>query len=769
MGKITNQRVSRFVRRGTSWVFALALSFVFPSANAQLPTPLPQPNVNLLTSGDVYAIARLADGSVLIGGRFVSVNGVLRSNIAKRLPDGTLDPNWHPAIDGDVRALAVDGNGNVYAGGEFSHVDGYARRNLVKISPTGTVVPGWDPSPDGMVQAILVNAAGEAFVGGWFDNIGGQARSKLAKVAVSSGIVAPQWNPSPAAATAILALRLSHDGKLYAGGQYSGIGGLQRKNIAKVSMSGPGAVDPDWDPSPNTTVTDIAVAPDGSVFITGEFWEFRTPTNQYWFRNNLAKLSGTGSGLIIGEWDPFNFEQGRLSRHVAVDENGWVYVSGGQSYLTFPDGSSSEVIRVSASGAGQIDAPWNPRVAGSAYVLLADGDKLFVGGSVNEAAGQMRLGFVALDANANAGPVFDAEAPGNVAFAMATQSDGRLIISGKFAKANGQLRGGLLRLNTDGSLDADWNPSPNGVVRAIAFATDGSAILGGNFSQIGGQRLNAIAKLSSVDGSADPSWKPELAGYVRTITSDNAGLIYAAGAFNHGSGSAYQRNLVRIDENGIGEVDTTWRPDPNGEVQELSLDGHGALFLRGQFLAVNGEPRKRIAKLLTTGPTVVDLLWNPRPLVQMYQIVADGLGSLFVAGGAFPITGGGSTAAIAKLSTSGVGDADPLWKPFSGRVARHIAIDAQSNSLFADSSTYDATTGIDTYYLSKHSTNGTGEADPAWSPTVNSAVTSIRVNAGKVLLGGYFTEVSGQQRYGLAALPLSVPDVIHMNGFDSVP
>lgn len=766
MQRILKHRAAAAARSFVMGLLLAASSMSWSTADAQLPTPLPTPNVNLLTAGSVYAIARLADGSVVIGGQFVSINGALRSNIAKRLPDGSLDPDWHPAIDGFVAALAVDADGNVYAGGEFSHVDGYARRNLVKISPAGAVVPGWDPSPDGLVQAILVNAAGDAFVGGWFSNIGGQVRSRLAKVSTSNGAVDPQWNPAPAAATAILVLRLSHDGALYVGGQFSGIGGLPQRNIAKVSMSGTGAVDPDWNPSPNNTVTDIAVASDGSVFVTGEFWQFRSATGDPWLQRNLAKVSGTGSGSIIEGWDPFNFEQTLTARRVAIGGDGWLYVSG-SIWSSSPDGTTNALLRVSQTGTGQIDPSWNPRAKGSPYVLsFADG-KLLVGGDLYQAAGQTRLGFVALKANASPDVAFDAEAPGGATFAVAAQSDGRLIVSGQFAKANGQLRGGLLRLNADGSLDMNWNPSPDGFVRAITFAMDGSAIVGGNFSKIGGQSMVAVAKLSSTDGAADPNWKPDLGGHVRALAADNAGLIYAGGSFSHGSGATTQRNLVRVNDSGSGAVDTTWMPDPNSGVEELSLDGHGALFARGQFLEMNGASRKRIAKLLTTGPTVLDVLWNPLPTAQMYEIVADGFGSVFVAGGGFPIAGGGSTASIAKLSASGFGAADPLWKPVTGRIARHIAIDAQSNSLFADSSTYDPTTGLDTYYLTKHPTNGTGDADPSWNPTVNSDVADIQISSGKVLLGGYFTQVSGQQRYGLAALPINVPDVIHANGFDS--
>ena len=761
-------RISRVARLIALGIAISAGSIIATAATAQVPQPLPTPNVNLLTGGNVYAIAQLADGSVVIGGQFVSVNGTLRSNIAKRLPDGTLDANWHSVIDGDVRALAVDGDGNVYAGGGFDHADGYVRRNLVKISPTGAVVPGWDPSPDGLVEALLVNAAGDAFVGGRFENIGGQIRRRLAKVSTASGAVDPQWNPAPDSAATILALQLSHDGALYVGGQFAGIGGLPQKHIAKVSVSGVGAVDPQWDPSPDSTVSDIAVAADGSVYVTGDFGKFRRAVGGLWLQRNLAKLSGTGSGSIIEGWDPSNFVQVNNLQRVAVGGDGWLYVSGRVPSL-FADGTFSQLIRVSQSGTGPTDASWNPRVEGTPYALSSSGAKLLVGGGLYEVGRQTRLGFVALNADASPEAAFDAESPGGAIFAIGTQPDGRLIVSGQFAKANGQLRGGLLRLNSDGSLDLAWNPSPDGFVRSIAFSTDGSAIVGGSFSAIGGQSVNAIAKLSAVDGAADPVWRPNLgSGYVAAVASDNAGRVYAGGIFNYGfSGAPSQRNLVRISDSGAGEVDATWRPDPNERVEELSLDGNGALFVRGRFLTMNGEPRKRIAKLLTTGPTVLDALWKPAPAGWVRQIVADGLGSVFVAGGGFPIAGGGSTASIAKLSASGAGAADPLWKPFDDRLAQRIGIDPEHNSLFALSSTYDDITGINTYYLTKHSTLGAGDDDPAWNPTINSAVANIQVNAGEVLLGGYFTQVSGQQRYGLAALPINVPDVIYASGFDS--
>lgn len=184
---------------------------------------------------------------------------------------------------------------------------------------------------------------------------------------------------------------------------------------------------------------------------------------------------------------------------------------------------------------------------------------------------------------------------------------------------------------------------------------------------------------------------------------------------------------------------------------------------------MNGESRKRIAKLLTSGPTVLDPLWNPQTSGQIYQIVAEGLGSVYVAGGFFPLAGGGWTASIAKLSATGMGEADPLWKPFNDRTARRFAVNTVNAALFAVSRTYDETTGMDTYYLTKHSTNGVGEADPSWNPTINGPVERIDVVADKVLLGGWFNRVSGQVRHGLAALPINAPEAIFANSFESAP
>jgi hypothetical protein len=109
---------------------------------------LPDPNLPLFVAGMVKAVARLPDGSVVIGGLFISVNGTPRSNLAKLLPDGALDAAWNPAPNEGVNFLVVDSSGNLYVGGSFWTIGGQNRIGLAKLSGSGTGAadPIWNPA-----------------------------------------------------------------------------------------------------------------------------------------------------------------------------------------------------------------------------------------------------------------------------------------------------------------------------------------------------------------------------------------------------------------------------------------------------------------------------------------------------------------------------------------------------------------------------------------------------------------------------------------------
>src|SRR5689334_564851 len=182
--------------RCLSWLLLLV---ALTTVQAQTPGPLSNPNLNLVINGTVHAIARLPDGSIVFGGFFTSVNGTPRANIAKLQPDGTLDPTWNPSASDGVTALAISASGDIYVGGNFLNMGGQGRSYLAKLSGNGTgaVDANWSLQSNGPVNQLVIDAGGSIYAAGSFSIIGGQSRSNIAKLSGSgSGAVDANWNPS---------------------------------------------------------------------------------------------------------------------------------------------------------------------------------------------------------------------------------------------------------------------------------------------------------------------------------------------------------------------------------------------------------------------------------------------------------------------------------------------------------------------------------------------------------------------------------------------
>ncbi|MGA7881822.1 MAG: delta-60 repeat domain-containing protein, partial [Terrimicrobiaceae bacterium] len=64
--------------------------------------------------------------------------------------------------------------------------------------------------------------------------------------------------------------------------------------------------------------------------------------------------------------------------------------------------------------------------------------------------------------------------------AVAIQSDGKIVIGGRFSAVNGIVRSNLARLNTDGTLDRTFAEPQgvNGQVSALAIQLNGGIIVG---------------------------------------------------------------------------------------------------------------------------------------------------------------------------------------------------------------------------------------------------------------------------------------------------
>ena len=75
------------------------------------------PNTGL--NGIAYALARLPDGRILVGGEFAKNNGVTRRGLCRVWPDGAIDPSFATGegFNDEVRAVAIQPDGRVVVAG----------------------------------------------------------------------------------------------------------------------------------------------------------------------------------------------------------------------------------------------------------------------------------------------------------------------------------------------------------------------------------------------------------------------------------------------------------------------------------------------------------------------------------------------------------------------------------------------------------------------------------------------------------------------------
>lgn len=164
--------------------------------------------VNVGVQGDgskIYALAVL-DGTLYIGGKFSSVDGEPRLNMAA-LDAATGDllpfaPQVGVGTTDYVRGMIAYG-GRVYIAGQFNSVNGVGRQKLAAFTTAGVLDTGWRPrvSP-GFARSFALTCDGRMIVGGSFDLAAGtgdvdQARKRLAIFDPATGAL-DQWSPDNA-------------------------------------------------------------------------------------------------------------------------------------------------------------------------------------------------------------------------------------------------------------------------------------------------------------------------------------------------------------------------------------------------------------------------------------------------------------------------------------------------------------------------------------------------------------------------------------------
>jgi len=143
----------------------------------------------------VYSLAVQIDGKVLIGGLFETLGGQPHKGLARLNADGTLDTSFNPQTAAGpfeqtpVWAFAVQADGRIVAGGVFSSLDGQTRYNLGRLNINGTLETAFNAGTDypcgngcTVIYGLAGQADGKMVVGGIYGMLAGQTRVNIGRL-----------------------------------------------------------------------------------------------------------------------------------------------------------------------------------------------------------------------------------------------------------------------------------------------------------------------------------------------------------------------------------------------------------------------------------------------------------------------------------------------------------------------------------------------------------------------------------------------------------
>ncbi|MBE7443253.1 MAG: hypothetical protein HS119_12470 [Flavobacteriales bacterium] len=392
--------------------------------------------------------------------------------------------------------------------------------------------------------------------------------------------------------------------------------------IGFSSFGQPGTLDLTFTPGsgPSARVYDSKIHTSEKPLLAGSFNEYDS-----WFTNQVGlTLPNTN-----GTWNSsFNVTSpGGLTHDIycsAIETDGSI-LAGGSNY-DFGSGVQKSTLR-RFNEFGALDNTFNPAELLNGEVraigVQTDGKIIYAAYYTDAINTTIPLyKFERLNTNGSIDNTFNVgTGPNDQIRSMAIQSDGKIIIGGRFTSYNGTAKNYIARVNTNGSIDNTFNIGTGfntfAEVRNIQIQADGKILVVGEFTSYNGTSRSGIVRINT-NGSIDTSFNPGTGAsgvsstgvYDLAIQSD--GKIIIVGSFFSYNGTNISK-VARINSNGT--LDTSFDPGtgPNNTVHSISVQPDGKIIIAGDFTSYNGTTRNRVARLLNcTPPTITGTTPNNR-------------------------------------------------------------------------------------------------------------------------------------------------------------
>ena len=374
----------------------------------------------------------------------------------------------------------------------------------------------------------------------------------------------------------------------------------------------------------------VTPQPDGKILVGGDFLDWGNIAS----RNYLIRLNSDGTldvTFTANASDGGKFSS--LVNTIAIQSDGKILVGG--DFNNYSIAGRNNLIRLNSDGtvdnAFCINATDGNKFLSSVNTITIQPDgKILVGGAFtnyNFIPGRSRL--IRLNSDGTLDTTFTDNASNNAGankfsssvFAIAIQSDGKILVGGIFTSYNGTInRNRVIRLNSDGTTDTAFcvNASDgakfSSSVSAITIQPDGKILVGGAFSNYAGTvGRNTLIRLNST-GTLDAAFcvnasdGAKFGGTINTIAIQSDGKILLGGTFVNYAGTVGRNRLIRLNLDGTTDNAFCTSASDGSKfinvIVSVSIQSDGTILVGGFFTDYAGFiGRSRLIKLNLDGTT----------------------------------------------------------------------------------------------------------------------------------------------------------------------
>ncbi|MHA4842956.1 choice-of-anchor D domain-containing protein [Flavitalea antarctica] len=527
------------------------------------PTFQPE-RAGIMTHG-ISAINVLPDGKILVAGRDVHPGYPAKSVIMRLNKNGSADQSFRiNACEDFISGIVPGPDSTIIVHGNFRKWDNKASTGLIRLKSNGDVDAGFVLQGSGLQpiygnwpsvsQAILMPDSGLLLVGN-FDYYSNNRVNKIVKLH-KDGSHDFAFNLDPGINVSwIDNLELLSDGAIVISG-YATVNGNMKwfiKLKADGSLFSPGAsVGPDRYPASFGSKRLLAVG-QGEFIAIGAF---------------TGKVGGTDVGVLnrftanaqpyLDQLLPFS-RKGRVVQTVVDSAHRIIVVGNFNQYGEEVGAQHNHIVRLMPDGT--LDSGFNASGSNAFIggVALQQNGQIVVTGSFTELNGKTYKGIGRFNDNGSADLGFNPGAGPDYInmYDVHISQNQEIFVTGSFDRFDNVLHEGVVKLNSNGSVDHAFTTVGLDVhgPQSIITLPDGKVIYGES-SDHNVKFFDKPMRIRKVDlqGTPDLSFKPPVMGYTVTkkVRSGAGGAIYWLGTIFHDNNNPTRvdRPLVKLQANG---------------------------------------------------------------------------------------------------------------------------------------------------------------------------------------------------------------------------